>query len=79
MEQERWKQIDAVFEQLLEIEPGERAEALAQLCADDDELRCRVEALLAQQTPVAGQTLRELLLRAQTHATKRLAVIASGI
>jgi serine/threonine protein kinase len=51
MDQERWKQIDAVFEQTLEVEPGERAVALARMCAGDDDLRQRVEALLEQEEP----------------------------
>jgi WD40 repeat protein/serine/threonine protein kinase len=51
MDQERWKQIDAVFEQMLEIEPGERSEALARMCVGDDALRMRVEALLKQEEP----------------------------
>ncbi|MGE0133204.1 MAG: serine/threonine-protein kinase [Blastocatellales bacterium] len=51
MDQERWKQIDAVFERMLEIEPGERADALARMCAGDDDLRRRVEVLLNQETP----------------------------
>ncbi len=54
MDQERWKQIDAVFERMLEIEPGERAQALARMCAGDDDLRRRVEALLEQEKPAEG-------------------------
>ncbi len=49
MDKQQWKQIDAVFERMLEIEPGERAGALARMCAGDDELRRRVEELLAQE------------------------------
>ena len=49
MDQQRWKEIDAVFERMLEIEPGERADALAQMCAGDDDMRQRVEALLNQE------------------------------
>ncbi len=41
MDKQRWKQIDAVFEQALEIEPGERAAGLARMCAGDDDLRRR--------------------------------------
>jgi len=51
MDKQRWKQIDAVFERMLEIEPGERAEALARMCAGDDDLRRRVEELLEQEEP----------------------------
>jgi predicted Ser/Thr protein kinase len=51
MDQERWKEIDAVFERMLEIEPAARAQALARMCAGDDDLRRRVVALLEQETP----------------------------
>jgi serine/threonine protein kinase len=51
MDKQRWKQIDAVFERMLEIEPGERAAGLARMCAGDDELRRRVEELLEQEEP----------------------------
>src|SRR5262249_60966677 len=46
MDQQRWKSIDDVFERMLEIEPRERANALARISAGDDDLRRSVEALL---------------------------------
>ncbi len=49
MDRERWKEIDAVFERILDVEPEERANALAQMSAGDDDLRRRVEALLNQE------------------------------
>ncbi|HKQ77428.1 MAG TPA: protein kinase, partial [Blastocatellia bacterium] len=51
MDHKRWKEIDAVFERMLEIEPRERADTLAQMCAGDDDLRRRVEELLSQEAP----------------------------
>jgi WD40 repeat protein/serine/threonine protein kinase len=51
MEQQRWKKIDDVFEQMLEIEVAERAEALAQISTGDDDLRRSVEALLKFEAP----------------------------
>jgi eukaryotic-like serine/threonine-protein kinase len=51
MDQQRWKKIDDVFEQMLEIGPGERAEALARISTGDDDLRRTVEALLKFEAP----------------------------
>lgn len=47
MTPERWRQINAVFEQALEQSSGERAAFLARACQGDEELRRRVEAMLA--------------------------------
>ncbi|HKQ79859.1 MAG TPA: serine/threonine-protein kinase [Blastocatellia bacterium] len=49
MDHQRWKEIDAVFDRMLEIDPGDRSDALAQMCVGDDDLRRRVEALLRQE------------------------------
>ncbi len=51
MDKQRWKEIDAVFERMLEINPGERGDALARMCTGDDDLRGRVEELLEQEAP----------------------------
>jgi WD40 repeat protein/serine/threonine protein kinase len=51
MDQQRWKKIDDVFEQMLEIELAERVEALAQISTGDDDLRRSVEALLEFEAP----------------------------
>jgi WD40 repeat protein/serine/threonine protein kinase len=73
MDQQRWKKIDDVFEQMLEIELAERAEALAQISTGDDDLRRSVEALLKFEAPaekflqssaivdLAGQVAGELV------------------
>jgi serine/threonine protein kinase len=47
MTPERWQQIDRLLELALEQGPGERAGFLDKACADDEELRGEVEALLA--------------------------------
>jgi Tol biopolymer transport system component len=52
MDQERWKEIDAVLEQALELEPGDRAGYLLQVGAGDEELRQRVGALLDQEVAI---------------------------
>jgi serine/threonine protein kinase/Tol biopolymer transport system component len=46
MTPERWQQIDALLEAVLERAPAERATFLAQACGGDEELRCEVESLL---------------------------------
>jgi non-specific serine/threonine protein kinase/serine/threonine-protein kinase len=43
---ERWKQVEAVFEQALERPAGERTAFLQQTCNGDEELRREVESLL---------------------------------
>ncbi|MEP6925311.1 MAG: protein kinase [Pyrinomonadaceae bacterium] len=46
MEPERWKQIDAIFDALLDREPAERAAFLNSICGSDALLRREVEELL---------------------------------
>ncbi len=47
MTPERWRQIDGVFQVALEREPRERAVYLAEVCADDEDLRKEVEYLIS--------------------------------
>jgi eukaryotic-like serine/threonine-protein kinase len=42
----RWKEVEAVFEQALEVPAGERSDFLRRSCAGDEELRCEVASLL---------------------------------
>jgi serine/threonine-protein kinase len=51
MNQDRWKQIEAIFEAALEREPHEREAFLNQACAGDASLREEVDSLLAHQQP----------------------------
>lgn len=44
---ERWRTVDRIFAQALELPPAERAAFLDSACAGDDSLRRAVEALLA--------------------------------
>jgi eukaryotic-like serine/threonine-protein kinase len=44
----RWRQIEELYHSAREREPGARSALLAQACGDDEELRRRVERLLAQ-------------------------------
>ena len=46
MQAERWKEIDRLFDAVLERQPSERASFLAEACVGDDELRREVESLL---------------------------------
>jgi serine/threonine protein kinase/tetratricopeptide (TPR) repeat protein len=46
MNQERWKQIDDIFQAVLALAPGERASYLEQICAGDSELLRHVEKLI---------------------------------
>src|SRR5439155_27363046 len=43
----RWRQIEEVFQSLLECAPESRAQLLEETCRDDSELRAEVESLLA--------------------------------
>jgi eukaryotic-like serine/threonine-protein kinase len=43
----RWQQIQSVFEEVVDIDPAERATRLADACKDDTDLRHSVESLLA--------------------------------
>ncbi len=43
---ERWKEVEAVFEQVLEVPVGERSAFIDRTCADDEELRREVKSLL---------------------------------
>jgi hypothetical protein len=46
VDSERWQRIAHLFESVLELEPSDRAEFLAEVAAGDDELRREVESLL---------------------------------
>src|SRR5437763_12571483 len=60
MNQEQWKQIEALFEAALEREPAARAAFLDEACGDDPALRREVESLLAHQQPT-GQFISTLV------------------
>ncbi len=47
MDNERWREIEEVFQNVAERDPAERNAYLAQICGDDRELRREVESLLA--------------------------------
>lgn len=47
---ERWARIERVLDEVLDVEPAERAEKVDALCERDDDLRRDVERLLAAET-----------------------------
>ena len=53
MDPERWRRIESILDQILEMSPGERAAFLDQTCAHDPELRNELESLLAQHASLA--------------------------
>src|SRR5215470_19620214 len=46
MEEDRWRQIDRIFYDLIEQKPEQRASLLDRLCADDPSLKKDVEELI---------------------------------
>lgn len=65
MTPERWRRSKELFENALDVEPAERAAALARDCGDDDEVRATVERMLVahaegvdflENSPVRGLT-----------------------
>jgi eukaryotic-like serine/threonine-protein kinase len=55
MDARRWQETRALFDELVEYAPGERAERLAVLAATDPELRESLESLLAADTRSSGR------------------------
>ncbi|MBL8208677.1 MAG: protein kinase [Blastocatellia bacterium] len=49
MNKDRWQQVEALFHQVLSYAPEARAAYLDEACADDEQLRGEVEALLADE------------------------------
>jgi hypothetical protein len=47
MTSERWKQLDALFHEALELKGEARATHLAKACGDDEQLREEAERLIA--------------------------------
>jgi serine/threonine protein kinase/tetratricopeptide (TPR) repeat protein len=47
----RWQEIDRIFAEALEREPGARSEFLDEACAGDKQLRAEVESLIAYDVP----------------------------
>ncbi|HJQ32310.1 MAG TPA: serine/threonine-protein kinase, partial [Pyrinomonadaceae bacterium] len=58
MTPERWKQIESVFDEAVELPPGRREAYLAEACGGDAELRREVELLLSSHEE-AGEFIEE--------------------
>ena len=54
MEAERWERLESVFLQASELAPDERSAYLDRECGDDEELRTRIEAMLAADGESVG-------------------------
>ena len=50
MEKLQWEQVEDLLQRTLDLEPRERAAFLDRNCADDPDLRSKIEALLAHET-----------------------------
>src|SRR5438552_5049501 len=63
----RWKEVEAVFEQVRELSESERPAFLTKTCGGDEELRREVESLLASEAK-AGEFIdrRSLFFSAET-------------
>ena len=48
MNPDRWREVETIFNQALEVEQSRRAALIEKSCAGDDALRMEVESLLAQ-------------------------------
>lgn len=55
MTKERWRQIEAVFEEAVELPPEESRAYLDQVCGSDEELRREVDLLLESDRQAQGQ------------------------
>jgi len=58
MNAERWRRIEALFDQVMELPDGDRGGFLDNACSGDPELRREVGALLAS-APTSGDALRD--------------------
>ncbi|MDH3745348.1 MAG: serine/threonine-protein kinase, partial [Acidobacteriota bacterium] len=54
MDPRRWKRLQEIFEKVVDLPPEKQAEALARECGEDDELRRRIESLLASSDRGTG-------------------------
>jgi hypothetical protein len=78
MTQKRWKQVEAVFEQALELPVGERANFVQTTCDGDEELAREVESLLDSHTRAGSFIDRPRVFLAVSEIDGDGATIASG-
>ena len=77
MTPEQWQHIDKLLEEALERETNERAAFLDQACAGDDELRSKLDALLAAHER-AGSFIETTALEVTAHALAEQALPVVG-
>jgi serine/threonine protein kinase len=75
---QRWKQVESVFEQALELPVGDRSEFLQKNCDGDDELRREVQSLLDSHVRAGSFIDQPGLFFASEENDERDAPIASG-
>ena len=66
MKPDRWRQIEHLYNQALELEESQRLDFLRKACAGDDALRHEIEQLLAEE-PKAASFLEKPALRKIAH------------
>ncbi len=82
MTPERWQQINQVFDEAFEQPAAERAAFLTRVCAGDEELRRRVEAMLAADAQAdllldrPAQAVAAELLSAETSSTHESEILS---
>ncbi|HEX9961134.1 MAG TPA: serine/threonine-protein kinase, partial [Pyrinomonadaceae bacterium] len=87
MSEANWNKIVEIFEQAVELSPGERADFLNSACGGDDSLRREVEAMLAAdekaddfiETPAAADASLSLFDRNATANTQTVALAGQKI
>jgi serine/threonine protein kinase len=67
MQAERWRQIEQIFHSALKVEESRRADFLKEICREDEDLRLKLEFLLAQHNE-AGSFLESPALAVAAHA-----------
>src|SRR5262245_56023018 len=55
MSSDRWRKVESVFHAAIELDTASRQEFVAQACGDDEDLRRRVESLLAREAADDGR------------------------
>ena len=78
MTPERWKQVEAVFEQALAVPAAERAAFFAQTCKGDEELRREVESLLESHGEAGDFIDRRSLFFSSEELEETAAPLQSG-
>ena len=66
MKPDRWRQIEHLYNQALELEESQRTAFLREACAGNDDLRKDIEQLLAEE-PNAASFLEKPALREIAH------------